>query len=557
MQKEKMPESSPLKLENQYKYCISFFKSMPNAPVIGSFFLGIIRIFASAVWPVFLYQSLKEIGNSSRADILTNIFGIILMLLFVAISHHFQSKINIAILSKFTIELSSRIWKKMNALDWLTFHGKNRVYYFDMLMIETWRVRNGLVAILETIVVNALIAGILSVFIGFVNLPLFFVCLAGLIIMASVHILATVQTRPHVKQFHDAWRVQHHWIAKCVDQFDLIKMDRAYTESFQAHQNHTAEFVAVNSQLLLTQARWRNMNQLVANMVRIAVFMIGIYWVKVEFIGLDALLLTLLIVSIVQGNISQVTAAMSSIMEAQESLKTISLFLNLKEETIAAPEMLTDFPVIRKISIRDLSYGYDDTLVVKNVDLDLQAGNIYLWRGANGSGKTTVAHILMGLIEPEQGSLKINDKPIDWITLKSLRKRFAYLNQDSPIFMGDIKENALFGHPEPQLAWESLQTSWLYKLLPGKHREGSRRVGERGEGLSGGESKRIAFIRELLRSSEILILDEPLNHLDEYVIQEIEREIVNIKANTIVIIISHQLGFELLADEMRNFGHIR
>ena len=145
-------------------------------------------------------------------------------------------------------------------------------------------------------------------------------------------------------------------------------------------------------------------------------------------------------------------------------------------------------------------------------------------------------------------------QPADWGTLKSLRKRFAYLNQDSPIFMWDIKENALFGHPEPQLTWENLQkTSWLYRLLPGAHQEGARRVGERGEGLSGGESKRIAFIRELLRSSEILILDEPLNHLDEYVIQEIEREIVNIKAETIVIIISHQLGFERLADEIREF----
>lgn len=92
----------------------------------------------------------------------------------------------------------------------------------------------------------------------------------------------------------------------------------------------------------------------------------------------------------------------------------------------------------------------------------------------------------------------------------------------------------------------------LYRLLPEAHQEGARWVGERGKGLSGGESKRIAFIRELLRSSEILILDEPLDHLDEYVFQEIELEIVNIKAETIVII-SNQFGFERLADEIREF----
>ena len=553
MQKEKMHEANSLDFDKLSKLWISILRSVPIRSVIGGFFLGILRVLASAVWPIFLYQSLKQIGNSSGADILINLAAVIFMLLFAAASHHFQSKVNINILGKFTVELSSQIWKKMNALDWLTFHGKNRVYYFDMLLIETWRVRNGLVSLLESIFVNALIAMILSVFIGFINLPLFFVCLAGLVITASAHILATVQTRPFMKQFHDAWRVQHHWIAKCVDQFDLLKMDRAYAESFDAHHKNTNEFIGVNSRLLRTQAKWQNINQFVANMVRITVFMIGIYWVKVEFIGLDALLLTLLIVSIVQGNISQITGGMGNIMEAQESLKTISLFLNLKEEKIADTNSFIEFPAIAKISIRDLSYGYNNTFVVKNVNLDLHAGNIYLWRGANGSGKTTVAHILMGLIEPEHGILKINDQPADWGALKSLRRRFAYLNQDSLIFMGDIKENALFGHPEPQLAWESLQTSWLYRLLPGAHLEGARRVGERGEGLSGGESKRIAFIRELLRSSEILILDEPLNHLDENVVQEIEREIVNIKAETIVIIISHQLGFERLADEIREF----
>ena len=548
-----MRKTIPLRFDNLFKFWTSFFRSMEKLSLIGSLSIGVLRILASTVWPIFLYKSLQQIGDSSDTDILINLLAVIFLLLFAAISHSFQSKINIAILSKFTVELSSRIWKKMNALDWLTFHGNHRVYYFDMLLIETWRVRNGLVAILESIVVNILIAVVLSVFIGFVSLPLFFVCLAGLCIMASAHILATVQTRPYVKQFHEAWRVQHHWVAKCVDQFDLIKMDRAYTESLNAHQRNTGEFVAVNSQLLLTQAHWRNINQFVANMVRIAVFMVGIYWVKVEFISLDGLLLTLLIVSIVQANISQITGGMTNVMEAQESLNTISLFLGLSEEKIADPDSFTEFPAIKRIVIRDLTYGYNNTFVVENVDLNLHTGNIYLWRGANGSGKTTVAHILMGLIEPEQGTLKINDQPADWATLRSLRKRFAYLNQDSPIFMGDIKENALFGHPEPQLAWESLQTNWLFKLLPGTHQDGARRVGERGEGLSGGESKRVAFIRELLRSSEILILDEPLNHLDEYVIREIEREIVNIKANAIVIIISHQSGFERIADEIRDF----
>src|SRR5690606_33995909 len=125
--------------------------------------------------------------------------------------------------------------------------------------------------------------------------------------------------------------------------------------------------------------------------------------------------------------------------------------------------------------------------------------------------------------------------------------------QDSPIFMGSIKENILFGHTSPVEGWNKLKTTWLSGLLPVSSQAENRLVGERGEGLSGGEAKRVALIRELLRSSELLILDEPLNHLDEFAINEIKREILILKSKAIIIIISHQTGFESIADEIKQF----
>src|SRR5690606_32799618 len=153
-------------------------------------------------------------------------------------------------------------------------------------------------------------------------------------------------------------------------------------------------------------------------------------------------------------------------------------------------------------------------------------------------------------LEPQRGSLFINGEPADWGALKTLRPRFGFLDQESPIFMGSIKENAVFGHQRPDHAWAGLSISWLSRLLPAGKPLADRYVGERGEGLSGGEAKRIALIRELLRSYEVLILDEPLNHLDEYAITTLKHEIVQLKENAIIIIISHQPGFETLADEI-------
>ena len=186
-------------------------------------------------------------------------------------------------------------------------------------------------------------------------------------------------------------------------------------------------------------------------------------------------------------------------------------------------------------------------------EFDLERGKIYLWKGNNGTGKSTAAHLLLGLLSPSEAKLTINDVPTDWNNLRDLRSRFAFLNQHSPIFMGSIKENTVFGHPEQDNAWTSVTGTWLSGLLPSGFATGERKVGERGEGISGGEAKRIALIRELLRDAEVLILDEPLNHLDQHAIAEIKREVINLKENMIIVIISHQNGFEDIADEIKQF----
>lgn len=531
----------------------SLLSTVPKKQLILSIFYGASRIIISATWPFFLYKTLKEIGVTPDSHILINIVLVILMLAGVAITTHLQSRININVLKVFTLELIDRIWKKMNALDWLTFHGKHRVYYFDLLMVETWRLRAGFGAVLESIIINGLIAGVLSLFILFISWQLFSVCFGGLLLMAIGYYISTKKNRPLLKQFHMAWRDQHHWIAKCVDQFDLIKMGRAYEASMAANLKNSNAFLEVNSNMLTCQAKWQNINQLIANVVRIGVFVIGIYWVRLGIVGLEDLLLVLLVVSMVQSNVMQIPSALNSFIEAQEALKTISIFFSLKDEEVDAHYSINDQEPISKITIRDLSYGYDEKPTIDNINIDLEVGKIYLWRGRNGSGKSTAAHVLLGLLYPDRGSLIINDEFRDWKDLRFLRKRFAFLNQDSPIFIGNIKENTLFGHPHPEKAWGKLQTTWLSGLLPKSDQISDRLVGDRGEGLSGGEAKRIALIRELLRSSELLILDEPLNHLDDYAINEIKREILTIKATTIVVIISHQVGFESIADEIKEF----
>lgn len=529
-----------------------FLRSVPRKRLLATVSYGVFRILAATGWPYLLYRYLKA-GALPDAPVLA--WGVlVIVLLFVAsgAATYRQSVVNIQLLHTFSRDLTQRIWQKMNRLDWLTFHGKSRVYYFDMMMVEAWRLRSGMGALLEVLLVNSIIAGTLMVLIAFISLPLFLVCAGALAFLGGLNVYAMRQQRPFIQLFHTAWRKQHQWVSTSVDQFDLLKMGRGYAQSERQHNEQTEAFLQANARKLRAQSRWRMINQLASNVVRVGIFLLGIYWLQVGYVQLGELLLVLLLVSMVQSNLMQVPGAVVHVMEGQDAADALAAFFDLKEDGVDEVADSGD-QLIHQLAMTGMSYHYGGNAGIAELDLELRRGNIYLWQGRNGSGKSTAAHVLLGLLEPQQGQLLINGEPADWHALKALRPHFGFLNQDSPIFMGSVKANAVFGHPQPDEAWGGLTTSWLSALLPAGNQLADRRVGERGEGLSGGEVKRIALIRELLRRYDVLILDEPLNHLDEYAITTLKREMVQLKQHAIIIIISHQPGFETIADEIVSF----
>ncbi|MGJ7032969.1 ATP-binding cassette domain-containing protein [Niabella hirudinis] len=537
---------------NRYLKWTGFLRMIPKKQLLSTLAYGIFRIIAATIWPYFLYRYLKDSTLPHVTELVPGVLAVLLLFIGSGVASYRQSAINIELLKTFSLELTERIWKKMHALNWLTFHQQSRVYYFDMMMVEAWRLRGAMGAVLEVLAINGIVAVALIVVIALISFPLFLLCLGALAVLGGLHLYSMRKQRPCIQQFHAAWRRQHHWVAKSVDQFDLIKMGRGYARSANQNREETDQFLESNSEKLRQQSRWRIANQAAGNLVRVLIFLVGIFWLQQGYVQFSELLIVLLLVSVVQSNLMQVPGAVSALMEGQDAAVTLSGFFDLVEEPVPDPEPVPP-GAIGQLSFKGVGYLYNGGAGIQDLDLDLVRGKIYLWQGRNGSGKSTAAHMLLGLLEPQEGSLFLNGEPAGWEVLKTLRSRFGFLDQDAPIFMGSIKENTVFGHEEPERAWAGLGSSWLYGLLPSGSDPNSRHVGERGEGLSGGEAKRIALIRELLRSHEVLILDEPLNHLDESAIRVLRQEIAHLKKDRIIIIISHQPGFESIADEIRSF----
>ncbi len=199
-----------------------------------------------------------------------------------------------------------------------------------------------------------------------------------------------------------------------------------------------------------------------------------------------------------------------------------------------------------KIEMRNVSYAYPHTEenVLRNASLVIEKGSAVGIVGATGSGKTTAVDIVLGLLDPQEGSIEVDGEDIK-NNLRGWQKKIGYIPQSIYLSDDTVRNNIAFGVPEEEIdeerverAVEAAQLKDFISRLP----EGiSTLIGERGVRLSGGQKQRIGIARALYNEPEVLVMDEATSSLDNvterFVINAIER----LKEGRTLIIIAHRL----------------
>jgi ATP-binding cassette subfamily B protein len=171
-----------------------------------------------------------------------------------------------------------------------------------------------------------------------------------------------------------------------------------------------------------------------------------------------------------------------------------------------------------EIEFRNLTFSYNGTPVLKNLNLRIPAGKTVAIVGATGSGKSTLVGLIPRLYDVPEGSLLMDGVPIRQIPLKTLRSHIGFVPQETFLFSETIRENIKFGTPEASAA-EVEHAAEISNILPeiqGFTRGFDTLVGERGLTLSGGQKQRTAISRAVIRDPRILILDDALSSVDTY-----------------------------------------
>ena len=254
-------------------------------------------------------------------------------------------------------------------------------------------------------------------------------------------------------------------------------------------------------------------------------------------------------VALLKPNLQTISYSLPNILEGRAGLDGLNEFLN--QNIILPYQGDQKIQVTGDFSFENVSFRYSDQPLINRVDLSLSPGKITVIKGANGTGKSTLAYLLLGLYRPEIGCLRADGISYDLLDIPYLRTQIAVVLQDPWLFPATIYENIVYGQdnkPQTEIqsaSYMAMAHDFILSLPEGY----DTFVGEKGVNLSGGQRQRIAIARALLRKPRLLILDEPTTHLDNDTIQQLMNNIKRLTPQPAILLITHNETIAEYADE--------
>lgn len=252
---------------------------------------------------------------------------------------------------------------------------------------------------------------------------------------------------------------------------------------------------------------------------------------------------------------------MAAVLMLYDPVKKLSKLNNALQEGLAAVDRIYDIveresdikdpasprPIgsgSHRVTFEEVSFRYDDALVLEDVQLDVKAGEILALVGMSGGGKTSLVNLIPRFYDVSQGRILIDDVDIRDLSLSDLRRQVAIVTQDPILFNDTVGNNIAYGNPDAP--FEEIErvarAAYAYDFVQRFPDKFNTSIGELGSRLSGGEKQRICIARALLKDAPILILDEATSSLDAEAELVVQKALENLMTGRTTFIIAHRLS---------------
>jgi len=235
-----------------------------------------------------------------------------------------------------------------------------------------------------------------------------------------------------------------------------------------------------------------------------------------------------------------------SFIQNTGSLRNVSMIYSMMKNREERNGTIEFHTLQNEIQLQNVSISYGANKVLDQVSIRVPRSETIAFVGESGSGKTTLVNMLMGLIQPDSGTVLIDNTPLTKLRLETYRNKIGYISQDSVIFNDTIFNNITFwADPTPEVYkrfWEVINMASLKEFIESKPEKEFTKLGDNGILISGGQKQRISIAREMFKKVEILVLDEATSALDSETELFIQENIEKLHGHFTIVVIAHRLS---------------
>lgn len=240
-----------------------------------------------------------------------------------------------------------------------------------------------------------------------------------------------------------------------------------------------------------------------------------------------------------------------SVLGSLEGVKETLQLMEEGQEDVVEKQFEGD---IETISCDKVSFSYGESKIIKDLSFEIKKNRTVAFVGESGSGKSTIINLLIGLLKPTGGSVKVNDNDLNEIDKNSYRKKLGFITQEPVIFSESVYENVTLTKEKSsellERFWKVCRDAHIATHIQSLPNKEDTELGDFGVTLSGGQRQRISIARELFREPKILIMDEATSSLDSETEEIIHSNIDLLKGKVTIILIAHRLSTIKNADEV-------
>jgi ATP-binding cassette subfamily C protein LapB len=348
--------------------------------------------------------------------------------------------------------------------------------------------------------------------------PVWVVPAAAAVTIIALGLLMQLPLRRSVRQSINEGSQKHGVMIETISALDTVKSLGAEGRM----QREWEKYVGTSAQTSLTvrflSGFGVNLATFVQQFTTVAVVVYGVYRIIEGELTVGGLIATTILTGRCMAPLGQLANLLARLNQSVAALKALNRIMALPIERPLDKHYLSRPALEGRITFENVSFSYPESQLpaLREVSFDIRPGERVAIIGPVGSGKSTIARLLIKLYEPEAGSVLVDGTDIRQLDPADIRKSLGVLLQDVVLFHGTVRDNISMAapHADDQMIFRAAQLSGVHDFISQQPQGYDMQIGERGQTLSGGQRQCIALARALLPNPPVLVLDEPTSMMD-------------------------------------------